>query len=64
MGSEMMQKYHDDEWGFPKHDDTQHFEFLILEAAQAGLSWSTILKRREGYKKAFFNFKKWSIKVW
>jgi len=56
MGSEMMQEYHDAEWGFPKHDDTQHFEFLILEAAQAGLSWSTILKRRGGYKKAFAHF--------
>lgn len=49
-------KYHDDEWGVPVHDDQTHFEFLILEGAQAGLSWATILKRRSGYKKAFANF--------
>ena len=48
--------YHDKEWGVPQHDDTKLFEFLILEGAQAGLSWSTILKRREGYRKAFSNF--------
>lgn len=49
-------KYHDEEWGVPVHDDRKHFEFLILEGAQAGLSWATILKRREGYRKAFSNF--------
>jgi len=49
-------KYHDDEWGVPVHDDQKHFEFLILEGAQAGLSWSTILKRRDGYRAAFANF--------
>ena len=49
-------KYHDNEWGIPQHDDAKLFEFLILEGAQAGLSWSTILKRREGYRKAFSNF--------
>lgn len=49
-------KYHDEEWGVPVHDDQTHFEFLILEGAQAGLSWSTILKRREGYRKAFADF--------
>ena len=49
-------KYHDDEWGVPVHDDRKHFEFLILEGAQAGLSWSTILKRRDGYRSAFANF--------
>ena len=49
-------KYHDEEWGVPVHDDRKHFEFLILEGAQAGLSWSTILKRREGYRKAFADF--------
>lgn len=48
--------YHDTEWGVPVHDDQKHFEFLILEAAQAGLSWITILKRRPGYKKAFSDF--------
>ena len=49
-------KYHDTEWGVPVHDDNVHFEFLILEGAQAGLSWSTILKKREGYRKAFADF--------
>ncbi|TGK79159.1 DNA-3-methyladenine glycosylase I [Leptospira noumeaensis] len=49
-------KYHDEEWGVPVHDDQTHFEFLILEGAQAGLSWSTILKKREGYRKVFVNF--------
>lgn len=49
-------KYHDKEWGVPIHDDEKLFEFLILESAQAGLSWLTILKRREGYRNAFANF--------
>jgi DNA-3-methyladenine glycosylase I len=49
-------KYHDEEWGVPVYDDKKLFEFLILEGAQAGLSWITILKRREGYRKAFANF--------
>ncbi|MBT1073193.1 DNA-3-methyladenine glycosylase I [Pelotalea chapellei] len=48
--------YHDEEWGVPLHDDQRLFEFLILEGAQAGLSWITILKRREGYRRAFANF--------
>ncbi len=48
--------YHDTEWGVPVHDDRKLFEFLILEGAQAGLSWLTILKRREGYRKAFADF--------
>lgn len=48
--------YHDKEWGIPVHDDQKFFEFIILEGAQAGLSWLTILKRREGYRKAFSNF--------
>jgi DNA-3-methyladenine glycosylase I len=51
-----MAEYHDREWGVPVHDDRLLFEFLILEGAQAGLSWSTILARREGYRKAFANF--------
>lgn len=55
-GSSLMLKYHDEEWGAIVHDDRVLFEFLILEGAQAGLSWSTILKRREGYRKAFANF--------
>lgn len=50
------QRYHDEEWGVPVHEDRQFFEMLILEGAQAGLSWETILKRREGYRKAFHNF--------
>jgi DNA-3-methyladenine glycosylase I len=54
--SELEQYYHDNEWGVPIHDDRRLFEFLILEGAQAGLSWSTILKKREGYRKAFDNF--------
>lgn len=48
--------YHDKEWGRPQHDDQKLFEFLILEGAQAGLSWTTILNRRDGYRKAFSNF--------
>lgn len=55
-GSELERFYHDNEWGVPIHDDRSLFEFLILEGAQAGLSWSTILKKREGYRKAFDNF--------
>jgi DNA-3-methyladenine glycosylase I len=49
-------KYHDEEWGVPVHDDRKHFEFLVLEGAQAGLSWATILKRRENYRQAYDNF--------
>lgn len=48
--------YHDTEWGIPVHDDNKHFEMLVLEGAQAGLSWYTILKRREAYRLAFKNF--------
>src|SRR5262245_17354092 len=54
--AESMWAYHDDEWGQPVHDDRKHFEFLILEGAQAGLSWSTILSKREGYRRAFGEF--------
>jgi DNA-3-methyladenine glycosylase I len=54
--SELEQSYHDKEWGVPIHNDKGLFEFLILEGAQAGLSWSTILKKRGGYRKAFDNF--------
>ena len=56
LGFEQYIEYHDNEWGVPVHDDRTHFEFLILEGAQAGLSWSTILKKREGYRKAFADF--------
>jgi DNA-3-methyladenine glycosylase I len=51
-----MQRYHDEEWGRPSHDDRHLFEMLILEGAQAGLSWSTILHKRAGYRKAFAGF--------
>jgi DNA-3-methyladenine glycosylase I len=54
--SEIYKKYHDEEWGVPVYDDQKLFEFLVLESAQAGLSWITILKRREGYRNAFANF--------
>jgi DNA-3-methyladenine glycosylase I len=54
--SEIEQSYHDKEWGVATHEDRCLFEFLILEGAQAGLSWSTILRKREGYRKAFDNF--------
>ena len=54
--SELEREYHDKEWGVPVHDDRRLFEFLVLEGAQAGLSWSTVLKKREGYRKAFGNF--------
>ena len=57
VGSNTLeQEYHDTEWGVPIHDDQMLFEFLILEGAQAGLSWTTILNKREGYRKAFDNF--------
>ncbi|HMN62065.1 MAG TPA: DNA-3-methyladenine glycosylase I [Anaerolinea sp.] len=55
-GSPMMAAYHDDEWGVPVHDDRRLFEFLILEGAQAGLSWDTILRKRAGYREAFAGF--------
>src|SRR5690242_16504376 len=55
-GSDSYIAYHDDEWGVPVHDDRRFFEFLILEGAQAGLSWSTILNKRAAYRKAFSGF--------
>lgn len=55
-GQEYYARYHDNEWGVPVHDDRFLFEMLILEGAQAGLSWETILKRRNGYRTAFHNF--------
>jgi DNA-3-methyladenine glycosylase I len=55
-GKEFYAKYHDEEWGIPSHNDQHLFEMLILEGAQAGLSWETILKRRSGYRRAFHNF--------
>ena len=55
-GDPMMIDYHDHEWGVPAHDDHKLFEFLVLEGAQAGLSWSTVLKKRDGYRRAFAGF--------
>jgi len=55
-GNELYLEYHHNEWGVPVHDDQKQFEFLILEGAQAGLSWSTVLNKREGYRKAFADF--------
>ena len=55
-GSPAMVAYHDEEWGIPSHDDAHLFELLVLEGAQAGLSWSTILNKRDGYRQAFANF--------
>lgn len=52
----LMLEYHDREWGVPVHDDSRHFEFLVLEGAQAGLNWSIILNKREGYRRAFSRF--------
>ena len=54
--STLMKKYHDEEWGIPQHNDQKLFEMLTLEGAQAGLSWSTILSRRDGYRRAFKDF--------
>lgn len=54
--NELIKHYHDKEWGIPNHDDNSLFEFLILEGVQAGLSWNTILNKRENYRKAFDNF--------
>ena len=56
LGFEDYIKYHDEEWGVPSYSDQVHFEFLVLESAQAGLSWSTILKKRQGYRRAFADF--------
>jgi DNA-3-methyladenine glycosylase I len=56
LSTETYIRYHDEEWGKPVHDDRIHFEFLILEGAQAGLSWSTVLHKREGYRRNFADF--------
>lgn len=56
LGDALYRAYHDDEWGVPVHDDRTIFEFLILEGAQAGLSWATILRKRENYRRAFDGF--------
>jgi DNA-3-methyladenine glycosylase I len=56
VAEEAYRRYHDEEWGVPTHDDPRHFEFLVLESAQAGLSWATVLRKREGYRRAFADF--------
>lgn len=56
LGFDQYVQYHDEEWGVPVHDDRKHFEFLILESAQAGLSWATVLKKRENYRRLFADF--------
>ena len=56
LGDELYESYHDEEWGVPLHDDRKLFEFLILEGAQAGLSWITVLRKRENYRHAFWDF--------
>ncbi len=53
---ELMDRYHDEEWGVPAHDDRRHFEYLLLDAFQAGLSWRTVLHKRENFRKAFGRF--------
>lgn len=60
IGDKLMEKYHDEEWGVPVLNDKVHFEYMVLDSFQAGLSWKTILHRRKGFKKAFasFNYKK------
>ena len=55
-GADLYRRYHDEEWGVPVHEDRKHFEFLVLESAQAGLSWSTILNKRANYRKAYSGF--------
>lgn len=61
---ELYVSYHDREWGVPVHDDRKHFEFLVLEAAQAGLSWLTILRKREGYRRAYAGFDPEVVAEW
>jgi len=56
LGDELMMEYHDTEWGVPVHDDRVHYEYLVLDAAQAGLSWRTVLYKRENYRTAFAEF--------
>jgi len=56
LGDPVLLAYHDTEWGIPEHDDRKLFEFLVLEGAQAGLSWRTVLHKREAYRRAFARF--------
>jgi len=55
-GDELLARYHDEEWGVPVHEEARHFEFLVLEGAQAGLSWLTVLRKREAYRRAYRGF--------
>lgn len=64
LGSDAYKTYHDEEWGRPQHDDAVLFEFLILEGAQAGLSWSTILTKRDGYRRVFAKFDPKKLARW
>ncbi|MGD8114044.1 MAG: DNA-3-methyladenine glycosylase I, partial [Sphaerochaetaceae bacterium] len=64
LDDELYMEYHDEVWGTPLHDDKMLFEFLVLEGAQAGLSWITILKRREEYRKAFEDYDIEKIASW
>lgn len=64
LGSDAYKAYHDEEWGRPQHDDRVLFEFLILEGAQAGLSWSTILNKRAGYRRVFADFDPAKLARW
>lgn len=64
LGSDAYKAYHDDEWGRPQHDDRVLFEFLVLEGAQAGLSWSTILNKRDGYRRVFAGFDPKKLARW
>lgn len=64
LGSEAYKSYHDEEWGRAQHDDSVLFEFLILEGAQAGLSWSTILAKRDGYRRVFAKFDPAKLARW
>lgn len=61
---ELYMRYHDEEWGVPVHDDRKHFEFLVLESAQAGLSWHTVLKKRESYRRAYDFFDPVKVSVY
>ena len=64
LGSDAYKAYHDEEWGRPQHDDAVLFEFLVLEGAQAGLSWSTILGKRDGYRRVFARFDPKKLARW
>lgn len=64
LSSELMESYHDKEWGVPLKDDQKLFEFLMLESSQAGLSWATILNKRENYRKAYQNFEIEKVARW